>query len=217
MNGPGGWDGDMPNLRSPGSDVPPIGDAAYEALLAGNLPPGDADAGLRPLAQGIAALTAAPSARELAGEPDARAVYRGGFGLPSGAAHARRRNRVLASVLSVKLAAAAVVAAGGLTAAAYADVLPAPVQDFAHRTVGAPAPHPESTPGQPVTPAVPTPPGQQASHAGQPSAASSHAQAGHPTGKPAGRPQPPGPSQPPGPPAGWPPWPPQPRAPQPPE
>ena len=168
-----------------------MGDAAYEALLAGNLPPGDADAGLRPLAQGIAALTAAPSARELAGEPDARAAYRAGFGLPSGAAHARpRRNRVLASVLSVKLAAAAVVAAGGLTAAAYADVLPAPVQDFAHRTVGAPAPHPASTPGQPVTPtpAVPAPPGQQASHAGSPSAASSHAQGGHPTGKPAGHP-----------------------------
>ena len=84
MNGRGGWDGDMPN--SPGiarGGVPPVGDAAYEALLAGSLLPADADEGLRPLAEAVAALTVAPSAREGAGEPDARAIYRAGFGLPS--------------------------------------------------------------------------------------------------------------------------------------
>ena len=84
MNGRGGWDGDMPN--SPGSargGVPPVGDAAYEALLAGSLLPADADEGLRPLAEAVAALTVAPSPREAAGEPDARAVYRAGFVRPS--------------------------------------------------------------------------------------------------------------------------------------
>jgi hypothetical protein len=181
----------MPNLPdSPRGGVPPIGDAGYEALLAGNLPPADADEGLRPVAEAVAALALAPSARELAGEPDARAAYREGFGLPARPARAGRgRKRVLASVLSAKLAAAAVVAAGGLTAAAYAGVLPAPVQSFAHHTVGAPAPHPAPTPGQPVTPAGPTPdgktpPGHRASHApGKPPAAPSHS-----IGKPASHP-----------------------------
>ena len=48
----------MPN--SPGSvrgGVPPVEDAAYEALLAGSLRPADADEGLRPLAEAVAALT----------------------------------------------------------------------------------------------------------------------------------------------------------------
>ena len=39
--------------RSPHRDIPPIGDAAVEALLAGSLPPADADAELRPLAEAI--------------------------------------------------------------------------------------------------------------------------------------------------------------------
>ena len=102
----------------------------------------------------MAALTVSTPPREAAGEPDARAVYRAGFVRPSRPARACRwRRRVLASVLSAKLAAAC-VAAGGLTAAAYADVLPAPVQNFAHHTVGAPAPHAAATPGatQPCTP-----------------------------------------------------------------
>jgi len=73
----------MPNLpSSPRGSVPTIGDAACEALLAGNLPPADAERGMLPLAEAIAALTVAPSARELAGEPDARAAYRGGFTRP---------------------------------------------------------------------------------------------------------------------------------------
>ena len=127
----------------PSGGIPPIGDAAYEALLGGHLPPADAEEGLRPLAEAIAALTVAPSARELAGEPDARATYHAGFRLARGTRGRQRRIRLAASLLSVKLAAAAAVAAGGLTAAAYADVLPAPVQSFAHRTLRAPAPHPD--------------------------------------------------------------------------
>ena len=98
MNGRGGWDGDMPN--SPGSargGIPPVEDAAYEALLAGSLRPADTGEGLRPLAEAVAALTVAPSAREAAGEADARAAYRAGFvrpsrpapGRPPAQAHAR--------------------------------------------------------------------------------------------------------------------------------
>ncbi len=176
MNGPGGWDGDMPNLpNSAAGGVPVIGDPAYELLLAGDLPPADAERGLRPLAEAIAALTVPPSAREVAGEADARAAYRGGLTRP---ARARRpgarptrgagardsghgRMRLLASALSVKLATASTVAAalaaGGLTAAAYAGVLPTPVQGFAHHVLGAPAPHLARPPGQPVTSSGPAP------------------------------------------------------------
>jgi hypothetical protein len=175
MNGPGGWDGDMPDLpSSPPGGVPAIGDSAYEVLLAGDLPPADAERGLRPLAEAIAALTVAPSAREIAGEADARAAYRGGFTRArrararpdrirsaGGRNAGRGRIRLLASVLSVKLitasAVAAVAAAGGLTAAAYAGVLPAPVQSFAHHALGAPAPHVAGPPGQPVTSSGPAP------------------------------------------------------------
>ena len=135
----------------PPGGVPPIGDAAGEALLGGRLPPADAEGGLRPLAEAIAALTVAPSARELAGEREARATYHAGFRPARGARGRRRRIRLAASVLSVKLAAAAAVAAGGLTAAAYADVLPAPVQSLrAPHPAGAraaPAPGPGPGPG----------------------------------------------------------------------
>lgn len=166
MNGRGGWDGEMPNLPSPSrGDVPPAGDAAYEALLGGSPLPADADEGLRPLAAAIATLTVAPSARELASERDARAAYREGFGPATRPARAgrrrtrgvRRRNRVLASVLSAKLAAVAAVTAGALAAAAYAGVLPAPVQSFAHHAIGAPAPHPAGNPAAPKTPPGPAP------------------------------------------------------------
>ncbi len=85
--------------RSPHRDIPPIGDAAVEALLAGSLPPADADAELRPLAEAIAALRVAPGVHELAGEPAARAAYRGrvrpprpaGPGKPQAQARARFR------------------------------------------------------------------------------------------------------------------------------
>ena len=165
MNGRGGWDDDMPNLPSPPGSVPPAGDAAYEALLGGSLLPADADERLRPLAEAIATLAVTPAAGELAGEQAARAAYRSGFSPdpwparagqgPGRTRGARPRNRVLAAVLSTRLAAAAVLTAGALAAGAYTGVLPAPVQSFAHHAFGAPAPHPAATPAPPQTPAGP--------------------------------------------------------------
>ncbi len=189
----------LPGL--PPGGIPPIGDAACEALLGGHLSPADAEEGLRPLAEAVAALTLAPTARELAGEPDARATYHAGFSRPARGPRGRHgRIRLAASLLSVKLAAAAAVAAGGLTAAAYADVLPAPMQSFAHRTLRAPAPHPDPAPGRPVTPSSTAPAGptayprQSSRPAGQPSAASSHTPAAT-RGKPASHPPHPSPAQ----------------------
>jgi hypothetical protein len=142
------------NLRSPHGDVPPMEDPAVEALLAGNLPPADAAAELRPLAEAFAALRVAPGVRELAGEPAARAAYRGGFGrVPRPArSHRRRKPRLSPVLTAAKLAVAGAVAVGALTGVAYADVLPAPVQNLAHQTLDAPAPHITTPARQPAGP-----------------------------------------------------------------
>jgi hypothetical protein len=138
----------MPNFPwSARGDVPPAGDAAFEALLAGKLPPEDAAVGLRPLADAIAALAAPPMRSEITAEPSARATYRAGFaGLARTAPLPRHRHRhrraAFASLVSVRLAAASVVILAILAAAAYTGMLPAPVQRLAHSTLGAPAPHP---------------------------------------------------------------------------
>jgi hypothetical protein len=130
----------MPNFpRSARGDVPPLGDAAFEALLAGNLPPEQAADGLRPVAEVIAALSLAPARSEIAAEARAREAYRAAFSRPAPHAPRRRRHPVLASLLSAQLAAAAVLILGAIAAAAWVGVLPAPVQRLAHDVFGAPA------------------------------------------------------------------------------
>ena len=62
---------------------------------------------------------------------------------------------MLASLLSAKLAAAAAVTLGGVTAAAYAGVLPPSVQNIAHHTFGVPPAHPSTRPVLPATPVGP--------------------------------------------------------------
>jgi hypothetical protein len=140
-------------------DIPPAGDAAFEALLAGKLPPEDAADGLRPLADAIAALTMPPVPSEIVAEPGAREAYRAGFARPADTVVLPRHRRpALASLIPVRLAAACLVLLGLLAAAAYSGVLPAPAQRFAHDAFGAPAPRvtthsvpPASTPGPPGT------------------------------------------------------------------
>ena len=133
-------------------DVPAVGDPAFEALLAGNLPPQDAAAGLRTAAEVIAGLTWAPVISELAGEASALAVFRGAAGMSGEPTRSRpRRHRLLTSLLSAKLAAAVAIAAvtlggGAVAAAAYTGALPASMQQLAHNTIGAPpAPHSASS------------------------------------------------------------------------
>jgi hypothetical protein len=67
---------------------------------------------------------------------------------------------LLTSLLSAKAAAVAVAAAaalGGVATAAYAGDLPAPAQQLAHNTIGAPSPNPSNGPaGEPAaTPSGP--------------------------------------------------------------
>ncbi len=140
-------------------DVPPIGDPACDALLAGNLLPGDAADGLRPVAEAIAALNAAPTMSELAAETSVLAVFRGAVGMSAEPTRSRRRRHpLLTSLLSAKLAAAAAAAAvtvGGAAAAAYAGALPASMQKFAHDTLGAPPARPSAQPTHSATPVGP--------------------------------------------------------------
>jgi hypothetical protein len=148
-------------------DIPPAGDAAFEALLAGKLAPEDAADGLRPLADAIAALTMPPVPSEIVAEPGAREAYRDGFARPAGTVILPRHRRpALASLIPVRLAAASLVLLGLLAAAAYSGLLPAPAQRFAHDAFGAPAPRvathsvpPASPPGPPGTSGK-IPPGQ---------------------------------------------------------
>ena len=158
-----GWDvsdADMPNI--PGSqraDVPELPDEALDALITGDLITDEACAGLQPAAALLAALNAAPQDGELDGHAGALAEFRHRGGMPVHARRsARRRPRLLTSLLTAKAAAvaatAAVAALGGVAAAAYTSTLPAPAQQFAHGVIGAPSPQPSHRPGTPqATPA----------------------------------------------------------------
>ena len=134
----------MPNLWWLSSqDAPDMGDASLAALLAGSEPDQGLPPGLQPLADALASLTARPAGDELAGEAAALAEFHHRVGVPVPVHRSRhRRHPVLTSLLSARAAAAAAVAAlglGGFATAAFAGALPAPAQQFAHHTIGAPA------------------------------------------------------------------------------
>jgi hypothetical protein len=135
--------------------IPPLGDPALDALLTGNVLPEDAPEELRPVAEALTALNAAPHSSELAAEARAKAMFRAAATQPAEPVHShRRKRRPLPSLRSVRLAAAIAAGAvllGGAALGAYAGVLPIPVQRTAHDTGGtSPAQH-----SAPPTPAVP--------------------------------------------------------------
>jgi len=138
---------DMPNfLRPAPRDGLPFSDAALAALLAGTEPP-EPMPGLQPVADVLAALRSGPTGDELAGEASVLAEFRRGAGVVAHAPAPHRPRRVT-SLVGARAAVAAAVAAlslGGLATAAYAGMLPAPVQRFAHDTIGAP-PAPSGSP-----------------------------------------------------------------------
>jgi hypothetical protein len=156
------------SLRPDRGDVPPLGDPAFDALLARELRPEDAVASLRPLVESFAALYAAPVPSGPAAEASALTAFRGLAGQGRGhtgprrarvsGAGPRRSGHLLRSRLAgirLAVAAAAVALTAGGAAAAYAGALPAPLQRFAHAVIGAPpaargAPRPD--PGRPAAP-----------------------------------------------------------------
>jgi len=154
----------MPNLWwLSRQDAPDMGDASLAALLAGSEPAEGLSPGLQPLADALASLTVRAASDELAGEAAALAEFHHRVGVPVPVSRSRHRRRpLLTSLLSARAAAAAAVAAlglGGFATAAFAGALPAPAQQFAHHTFGAPASdggQPTGThPGATTTPAGP--------------------------------------------------------------
>ena len=168
----------MPNIpQSPLQDGSAATDADLAALLAGKW---DVAPSLQPVADVLAALSAEPSPGELAGEARALAAFGRRAGVPVPRRRARRGTAGLTSRLSTKVAAAATTAVllGGAATAAFADVLPAPIQRLAHDAFGAPdapsTPQPGPARGKPAAPR------QFASHAKSKAGAKSHGQGRHP-------------------------------------
>jgi hypothetical protein len=161
MTGHGVSDDDMPDFpwHSQG-DVPPIEDEALEALLAQDQRPDEASPGLQSAAEVLAALRAAVEDSELAGWNQALAEFRGTSGVShtSRRAH-QRRPTLIGSLLTAKFAAAAAAAAiaavGSGVAAAYTGVLPARLQEFARKTIAAPAANASASAGPTSSPAGP--------------------------------------------------------------
>ena len=172
-------------------EVPPVGDPAYDALLDGNEPPQDVADRLGQVAEAIAALNGAPTASELAAEGSALAVFRSGGGISAEPARsARAASPWRTSLVSGKVAAAGaacVIVFSGAAAAAYAGVLPAPVQRIAHDIIGAPSPHRGTTHTHPVSPAGSATPDPTPDPGTGPSAAPT-SQPTHQTGQPATHP-----------------------------
>jgi hypothetical protein len=124
--------------------------------------PLDAPAPAPDLAETLTSLAGPTVGGELAGETQARQAYRRVFGSGSAPdrvripARARRRSdrmaRRRAARINGRLIAAAVAVTallGGGAAAAYAGALPNPVQDLAHRVIGAPPARPSPAPSSP--------------------------------------------------------------------
>jgi hypothetical protein len=146
MTGPDASSGEMPGFPFPRRPAAELDETLLDALLTGgHLPPG-APEQARTMADMLASLADPATPGALAGEAAARTAFaRAAFpaGISSVARTSRWRRRrpgSLTARIAAALAAAA-IALGGAAAAAYAGVLPGPIQDFAHQAIGAPAPH----------------------------------------------------------------------------
>jgi hypothetical protein len=145
-----GWDAssnEMPNVPMPGQVGRDHDELLLDMILDSRpLPPGAAP-GMRALAENLVGLAASPGAGELPGEAAALAAFlRSGspastLTLAGGPPERPRRRRLTAGRARLSAAIAVLTVAVSGTAAAYAGVLPASVQDFAHRIIDAPAPH----------------------------------------------------------------------------
>jgi hypothetical protein len=149
-------DVDMPNIPQPQrQDEPVVTDADLAALLAGTT---DVAPGLRPVADVLAALVAEPTGMEFAGEASALAEFRRRAGATVPVTRAHRSSNGRSSRFGVKVGAsvtAVAVVLGGGAAAAFAGMLPAPIQRLAHEAIGAPIPEPQHDTTRRSTPPVP--------------------------------------------------------------
>jgi hypothetical protein len=147
MSGPDALHGEMPGLAFPGrpggEHDGPLLDMIFERCP---VPPW-ALPEMHDLARMLAALAGPAEPGELAGEAAALNAFRRlaspARARPAALRPLRRWRSRRPARGRARLAAALIVAVVGLggTATAYAGVLPTPVQEMAHITLGAPAPH----------------------------------------------------------------------------
>lgn len=132
------------------------------ALLAGAELPPDSPAGMRPVAEVLAALRAGPAGDELAGEQAALSQFRQQVGVSVLPRRSRRRRPVML-IAALATTAAVTLAVIGLSLDAYSDGLPGPMQRIAHDAIGAPAAGTEqSTSASPIPVPSGTPAGRRA-------------------------------------------------------
>ena len=142
MSCPGVSPGEMPDFPFPHRRVPHLDESALDALLTGQPLNPDAPGQAHVLAAMLAGLTATTGPGPLSGEAAARSAFaqaasKAGTPPGNGAVwRGRRRPRVRLGLVAAVVAASTVL--GGV-AAAWADVLPGPIQELAHQVFGAPA------------------------------------------------------------------------------
>lgn len=156
MTGPDAPWYDMPGSPSTGWLRREPDEPLLDMIVAGLPLPPAAPQDMIALASGLDELARPAGPGELAGEADALAAYsamvspagvsRGRASTVGSAAHGRTHaRRGSRRPVPVRARLAAAITFGGIvvsgTAAAYAGVLPAPVQELAHRIIGAPPAH----------------------------------------------------------------------------
>jgi hypothetical protein len=150
VNDPDALLGEMPGFPFPGRPGGEHDEPLLDMIIARRALPPDAPAVMHDLARMLAALAGPAEPGELTGEAAVRAAFSRAAspaGVSSAARrpvrHRRARRSRERSRSRVGLATVMVVAAAGLGSvlAAYIDVLPSPIQQLAHETVAAPAPH----------------------------------------------------------------------------
>lgn len=140
----------------------PLTAADTERLLDGHGAPREAPAVQHAIAELLGSAAGPPNDQELAGEVAAVTAFVQATGERAARSERFRARLRRGQVIAAGIAAALVVAFSG---AAAANALPAPVQELAHRTFGAPAPRPSAPLPKATRPAVtPTP---AASHGSQ--------------------------------------------------
>jgi hypothetical protein len=145
MSGSDASYGEMPGFPFSRRPAPELDESLLDALLTGQSLPPDASGPAQVMADMLASLAEPGNSGALAGESAARLAFARAASpagispaVPRPASAGRRPAR-----LTARLAAALVAVAVGLggVAAAFADVLPARLQDLAHQTIGAPGAH----------------------------------------------------------------------------
>lgn len=143
----------MPEVPLPRPGQPRELDESWlDMILNGQSLPPDAPQEMHALAEALADVAGPAEAGNLPGEGTARFAFTRRRASPAGVSPAARpakpRRSRLSALLSTRLAVVLVAAAVvlGCTAAVYAGVLPGPVQDFAHRVIGAPPAHRADSP-----------------------------------------------------------------------